>query len=347
MIFLTAAPFPALVFFKFWAAPGRDPGSLLAVSCAMFAYCLLVIGLAYRWDKPSYFDWAVGIYFLMVSLSLALWPEAARSVFARYSATGIFVCLFVAAFFPPVAGMDPFTYHYAKKYTPEEVWGNPVFVAINRIMTYVWAGIFAICIVLTLYPSLITRALIPVALIVGFGLPFNLRFPNYYLKRLGLPSLAEQRRMAAEKEVSKRPDPAAPLPNSAWEAISGMPRVFNAEAAGDLSAVIEFDVSGSEVFTTYLHIEADNCALRKEPPRKPDLVIQTPADVWLAISREELDGQQAFVQQAFKAEGNLGILMSMSRLFSGAPAKAAKPDTANEPESAANSAAKPRALGKE
>ena len=57
---------------------------------------------------------------------------------------------------------------------------------INQIMTYVWAGMFALCIVLSLYPSVVTRALIPIALIVGFGIPLNFRFLDYYLRRLGL-----------------------------------------------------------------------------------------------------------------------------------------------------------------
>jgi multimeric flavodoxin WrbA/putative sterol carrier protein len=280
-------------------------------------------------------------------VSLAVWPEAAGRIFAGYSVTGIFLCLFVAAFFPPLVGMDPFTYHYAKKYTPKDVWGNPIFFTINRIMTYVWAGIFAVCVVLSLYPSMFTRAVIPVAFIVGFGLPFNLRFPNYYLRRLGLPSLAEQRRMALQKEGTEKVIPPAQLPKSAWEAVAAMPGVFDGEAAGDLSAVIKFQVSGSEAFTAYLHIEGGNCSLEREPTRKPDLIIESPAHVWLAISRKELDGQQAFAQQAFKAEGDLGILLSMSRLFSGAPTKNAKPSTSVETEPTVNSAAGPQTSGKE
>ena len=111
--------------------------------------------------------------------------------------------------------------------------------------------------------------------------------------------------------------------------------------------MIEFQVSGSEVFTAYIHIQGGNCSLEKEPPREPDLIIETPADVWLAISRKELDGQQAFAQQAFKAEGNLGVLIAMSRIFSGAPSKQARPIRPGQTESAANSAARPDESGRE
>jgi FMN-dependent NADH-azoreductase len=91
------------------------------------------------------------------------------------------------------------------------VWDNPVFIRINRIMTYTWSAVFGICIVLSLYPSVFTRALIPIGLILGFGVPFNLRFPDYYLKKLGLPSLAVQRRMY-EEIATKPPSPAEVFP---------------------------------------------------------------------------------------------------------------------------------------
>jgi hypothetical protein len=207
--FLYIAPFPPLAFFKIWASLGQGADALLLVSCAMLLYCIIVIWLARRWDRPSYFDWTVAAYFAVVSLTLVLTPKAAGELLKKYSVTGIYVCLFTAAFVPPLCGSDPFTYHYAKKSTPEVFWGNPIFVKINLIMTYVWAALFALCMTLSLYPSVVTRAFIPLGLILGFGIPFNLRFPNWYLKRLGLPSLAEQKIMVSE--WTKQPKSAKPV----------------------------------------------------------------------------------------------------------------------------------------
>ncbi len=208
-IFLYAAPFPPLAFFKVWASLGPGPDELLPVSCVMLLYCVFVIWLANRWDRPSYFDWTVTAYFAAVSLSLLLTPTAAGELLNHYPVTGIYVCLFTAAFFPPLFGLDPFTYHYAKKSTPDVFWGNPIFVKINLIMTYVWAALFALCIAFSLYPSVVTRAFIPLGLILGFGFPFNLRFPNWYLRRLGLPSLAEQKKMVSD--WTKQAKPAKPV----------------------------------------------------------------------------------------------------------------------------------------
>ncbi|HUN56224.1 MAG TPA: hypothetical protein VMU29_13820 [Smithella sp.] len=83
--------------------------------------------------------------------------------------------------------MEPFTMQFARKTTPPEVWGNPLFIRINMIMTFVWSGIFALCLLLSLYPSVITRAFIPIMMILLVGVTFNVNFPDYYLKKKGLP----------------------------------------------------------------------------------------------------------------------------------------------------------------
>ena len=117
-IFLYVAPFPALAAFKIWAANVRQPGDLLIASCVLVVYCCGILFLAARWHKPSYFDWAVAIYFGLVTLFLAVWPSGFGNLITSYAVTGIYLCLFSAAFFPLLLGMDPFTYHYAKQYTP-------------------------------------------------------------------------------------------------------------------------------------------------------------------------------------------------------------------------------------
>ncbi len=317
-IFLFTASFLPPVCFKFWVASGPAPAEMTMAALLMTTCCAAIIGIAYRWDKPSYFDWAIAGYFAVVSLALMLWPTGAMAALSGYSITGIYLCLFAAAFVPPLLGMEPFTYYYAKRRTPEDAWGDPVFIRINRIMTLVWSAVFALCLVSSLYPSFWTGVLIPWALVIGFGLPFTRRFPDYYLKRLGLPSLSEQKNMARGPAASglQIPLPGV-LPESAWQAISRMPDTFCPDAAGDLDAVLGLIVSGAENFEAYLHIHHGRCEIGRSPSRKPDLFIRTPAGVWLAIARRERDGREAFMTQAYTAEGNLGLLLQMNRLFGG------------------------------
>lgn len=317
-LFLLVAPLPALILFKFWAGFDTDWTRLLILSTLLAGYCGGIVVVALWQDRsPTYLDLAAAIYFVVISVSLSLRPWDPESVL-RHVATGMYGALFLSAFLPPLLKMEPFTMDYARVMTPEDAWEHPIFLQINRIMSWVWSGIFALCLVLSLYPSIYTRAVIPLAVIVLFGIPFNKRFPDLYLKRLGLPSLAEQRHMDDSQNPKSAPTVSVPkgsLPETAWEAISKMPLVFDPEAAGDLSALIAFDVYGAETFRAFLLIDNGTCSLLQEPPRQPDLTIETPASVWLSISRRELDGQKAFMEQAFKATGNLGILLNLSRIF--------------------------------
>jgi putative sterol carrier protein len=164
------------------------------------------------------------------------------------------------------------------------------------------------------------RTVLPNGLILGLGFPFNSRFPDYYLRTLGLPSRAKQVSMAQGKTDRMPAGPSAASHSaSAWELISKMPDVFNAETAGGLSATIGFIVSGSETFETYLNIHGGFCTLEEKPSHKPDLIIHTPAEVWLGISGGQLDGQEAFMRQAYTVEGNVGLLMSMKNIFRAEP----------------------------
>jgi len=162
----------------------------------------------------------------------------------------------------------------------------------------------------------ITRAVIPLGLIVGFGVPFNRRYPDYYLKKLGLPGLEEQRAIADDLNVQQKAhkQPRDDI-NTAWEAVTSMTKGFDAEAAGNMDAVIQFMVTGNETFETYLEIQNGECRLTEQPSRNPDLIIRTPSDVWLAIARGERDGAEAFAEKAYTTEGDLSLLLKLDYLF--------------------------------
>ncbi len=103
---------------------------------------------------------------------------------------------------------------------------------------------------------------------------------------------------------------------SCQELLKRMPLGFNKEAAGDLDAVYQFEISGSENFTAHLSVSGGRCIYADGPHEKPDVTIKSPADVWLAISKGELDGQAAFMAGKYKVEGNLGLLVKIKNLFS-------------------------------
>ena len=96
-----------------------------------------------------------------------------------------------------------------------------------------------------------------------------------------------------------------------------MPGALNRDAAQGLTVTYEFEVSGDENFTAHLRIENGEATFQLGPAPHPDVIIKTPADVWLAIARRELDGAAAFMTGKFQVQGDLGLLMKLHTLFEG------------------------------
>jgi hypothetical protein len=109
----------------------------------------------------------------------------------------------------------------------------------------------------------------------------------------------------------------ASLAKSCRDLIQIMPLGFNPSAAGEMTAVYQFEVGGEENFVAHLAIANGTCVYHDGPADKPSVVIKTPAGVWLKISGGELDRQQAFMSGQYKVEGDLSLLLKLRALFPG------------------------------
>lgn len=97
--------------------------------------------------------------------------------------------------------------------------------------------------------------------------------------------------------------------------LRGMAATFNSNAAGNLKATIQFEVTGKQTGNWFLSIENGKCAFHEGKVNDPNLTIQTPSEIWLAIANQELDGQQAFMEGKYMATGDMSLLMRMKNLF--------------------------------
>jgi multimeric flavodoxin WrbA/putative sterol carrier protein len=97
--------------------------------------------------------------------------------------------------------------------------------------------------------------------------------------------------------------------------LRGMAATFNAEAAGNLKAVIQFEVTGKQAGNWFFAIENGKCIFTEGVAANPSLTIKTPSEIWLAIANKEIDGQQALMDGKYKVEGDMVLLMSLKRLF--------------------------------
>ena len=108
-------------------------------------------------------------------------------------------------------------------------------------------------------------------------------------------------------------------PNTVHEAIEGMALRLNPDVAGDLQATIQFNVSSSNSLKTggdyYLNIADGKCEFSFGTIPNPMLIIHTPSEIWLSISRGELDGQAALMQGKYTVDGDFNLLLKLDEMF--------------------------------
>jgi putative sterol carrier protein len=94
-----------------------------------------------------------------------------------------------------------------------------------------------------------------------------------------------------------------------------MAATFNAEAAGNLKAIIQFEVTGMQPGNWFLAIENGKCIFNEGVAPNPSLTIKTSSETWLAIANKDIDGQQALLDGKYKVEGDMALIISMKKLF--------------------------------
>lgn len=97
--------------------------------------------------------------------------------------------------------------------------------------------------------------------------------------------------------------------------ISGMAITFNVEEAKDLEAIIQFNVSGEDPGQYYLEVGDGKCTAYEGKHEKPTLRINTPSEVWVDISNGKRNGVTAMLTGKYTVDGNLGLMMRLTKLF--------------------------------
>jgi len=233
-------------------------------------------------------------------------PVRLAYLFVDHSTTLLYFVLFLTTLIPQILGYDPFTYTIAKRMVSQQVWDTSQFRTINLHLTYFWSGIFLINFLLSGlgHGKPLFSILIPLILILGIGIPVVKIYPKHYLKKTFTP----------------QPIDPSFFPKTAKELILGMPRVFQAKAAGDLKAEIQFDLSGDGGGKVALSISGGKCAAGEGEAFSPALTIISPADLWLKIARREIDPARALMDGLYEVKGDMNLLTKMRDLF-GPPTK--------------------------
>ncbi len=145
--------------------------------------------------------------------------------------------------------------------------------------------------------------------------PYDPELRREWLKGLMKEEKARTKRETAGQDAGPAHAGGPGSARTCLELLQMMPLGFKSEAAARLAAVYQFVITGAEEFSAYLRIADGQCTYHDGLSDRPDVIIKSPADVWLAVSRGEMDGQSAFMSGKYKVEGDLTLLLKLRSLF--------------------------------
>jgi hypothetical protein len=301
ILFITS--FIPVATFKTIARVGQATwGQAKAAVVIGFLLALIQYWTARRVLKTNTYLEKAFLGFLLVGTAwVYLLPEKPAHLFVDHSVSILYFTLFLMTFLPQIFGYDPFTYTIAKRWSPPAVWATDDFRLINFRITYVWSGVFLACFLSSTWGQgkPLFAIIIPFALCIGIGLVFSRKYPDYYLKR----------------KYRINPEEAASVPDSVTQLIEGMPGAFDASAAGDLQASIQFLISGKEEGQWVLSISGGKCEVRSGLIPAPSLTIESPGEVWVKIARGEIDRPKALIEGLYNVRGDMRLLSNLPKLF--------------------------------
>ena len=102
-----------------------------------------------------------------------------------------------------------------------------------------------------------------------------------------------------------------PRPDSLESFMLFLPFGLKSEAAGDKKVILQFKFTGDVEDACYFTIEKGNIVAKKGTCESPDLTIETPFDVWMDIMTRKADGQQMFMEQKYKVNGDISLMIQL------------------------------------
>ncbi len=313
LLFFTITPFIIFGVFQFISAAymTKWPHTLRTGASICLAVLLLIIALQVALRDTHYFPGAVTMFFVVWTILLYSTPvgsyghiieEGGPAAFMlKHPQFGLYGALFLMALAPPLFGRPPFTCYFAAGMAPEAFHRSRLYLRVNLVITYFWALLFGLCAATQFLPGMVLQSALPFVLQLAVGVPAT---------RFMVPFL--QRKLAFVEHQTTRP-----YLVRAYDAVMGMPFIFDEKASAGVNTVFQFRIHGDEEFSAFLTVKDGTCVFSDGEAAHPDCIITSPADVWLRIARGELDGAAAFLKRMYTAEGDLSCLIKLQEIFQG------------------------------
>lgn len=295
-------PFAGIIAINSLAVAGRyrlenlKPYVLLISSIVLLN---LIIAILTR--VRNYFNYGVSGIVIVGAIAVFLVPSLGQ-IYLENAIAGLYLGLFLVAVLPPLFKLDPFTYEFSKKNYPEPITKTEQFRKINIIINYIWAVLFGICIILSIIKysddggiQVIVSSIVPIILLLAVGIPVNRKLPAVLMQT----TQGERLHFESIKDL-----------------FEAMPYGLNKKLAAGINTIIQFHLTGDEPTDGYLTIKDLECTYTEGTHPEPKTTIRADSKLWLAISNNEVSGDQAFINKEYTADGDMTILLKLSELFS-------------------------------
>ncbi len=102
-----------------------------------------------------------------------------------------------------------------------------------------------------------------------------------------------------------------PRPDSLESFMLLFPFGLNSEAVDEGKVYLQFNFSGEMTGSCYFIIENGSVEAKEGNRENPDITIETPFEIWMDIMTGKADGQQMFMEQKYKVDGDLALMLQL------------------------------------
>ena len=104
-------------------------------------------------------------------------------------------------------------------------------------------------------------------------------------------------------------------PKTVKEFFQGLPGNFDQEAAENLTAVYQFDLSGGQGGQYYLIVDKGVLSVHEGTHPEPHVTFAMSGEDCLKVLDGKLDGPGAFLSGRLRVDGDLGLAVQLKTLF--------------------------------